>query len=409
VIVSTAIQLVGIAVPYTDFYNRYYLQAAAETSWLAENWSWSNTAIAYHLRHFSLVSFDSAWRFAEPLVVMPLILLGLVGLLLAVVRYVSRHASVSRSTAYGICVSLLALVFLAAGLGLIVLRYDKRYIGTHRDVYELVQRLNTRVSREDTVLLSGNEYMVLFMNWFKAGALYITLPEDALLPPPADTQSITAAEFEQVAGRETRNAMDWASGQSRNLWLVMSPSAYRRTHMQWYKRYLSAVTYPVGVTSVSPFAEAARFETGSDTPLTAVELSPPPSFGRQLSLVSASLPADRTFSPRDIIPLALFWTPLQPLRENYQISVQILDAEEVLVAQQDTAPQNNYGQTTLWQPGVAYEDRHAIVLPADLPVGDYTLNVVVYRLRTLQRLPLEVAVQAGEANAYPLAAFRVTE
>lgn len=406
-IVSIAIQLIGIAVPYTDFYNRYYLQETAETSWLAENWSWQNTAIAYHLEHFSLDSFDSAWRFAEPLAAMPLYLLGLVALALFAVRYVSRRVTVGRSAVYGICVALLMLVLLGGGLGLFVLRYDRRYIGTHRDVYELVQRLNTRVTPDDTVFLSGNEYMVLFMNWFKAGALYITLPEDAPLPPPTDTQRVTAAEFEQVAGPETRSAMDWASRHSRELWLVMSPLAYRRTHAQWYKRYLSATTYPVGVTGISPFAETARFETGLDTVFTAEELQPPPSFGERLSLISASLPADLTFRVRDVIPLALQWTPLQPLDENYQISVQILDAEEVLIAQQDTAPLNGYGQMAFWQPGVIYEDHHAVVLPAGLPAGEYTLHVVVYRLETLDRLSVQIGGQPSPGDTYLLTAFSI--
>ncbi len=406
-IVSVAIQLIGIALPYTDFYNRYYLPETTETSWLAENWSLQNTAIGYHLQHFSLDSFDSAWRFAEPLVLMPLYLFGLVGLTLLAIRVVSRRVEVGRPLVYGICVALLALVLLGGGLGLVTLRYDRRYIGTHRDVYELVQRLNTRVSRDDTVLLSGSEYMVLFMNWFKAGALYITLPEDAPLPPPADTQRLTAGEFEQVAGHETRSAIDWASQHSGDLWLVMSPLAYRRTHMQWYKRYLSAATYPVSVTGVSLFAEAARFESGSDTEFTTAELVPPPSFGGQLSLTSASLPADLTFGVRSVIPLSLRWTPLQPLDENYQISVQILDAEEVLVAQQDTAPQNGYGQTALWEPGTVYEDRHAVVLPAGLPAGEYSLHVVVYRLETLERLPVETEGQTSPADTYLLTTLRI--
>jgi hypothetical protein len=405
-IASLAIQFVGIAVPYTDFYNRYYLPASVETSWLAQNWSWQNPAIAYHLRHFSLDSLDSAWRFARPLYAVPLYLLGLIGLTIGLGHSIPRRALIARPVVYGLCFVLIALVTAGSVLGLYTLRYDSRYLGSHRDVYDLVQGMNTLVSRDDAVILSGSEYMVLFMNWFKAGAIYLTLPDDALLPPPATPQVAAAEAFGQVAGPETHYAADWTARHSRNLWLVMSPSAYREGHGQWYKRYFSAIAYPAAEYSLSPFAETVQFATGSNITFRTVEITPPASFGEQLALTSASLPEALDFDAGDSLPFTLRWTPVQPLDENYQISVQIHDADGVLVAQRDTMPQNSYGATSNWQPGTLYEDRHAIVLPSDLPPGEYSVNIVVYRLDTLERLA--IAGDSGDQiDAYTLTTFRV--
>lgn len=406
VLLSVAIQFIGIAVPYSDFYNRYYLQETAQASWLAENWSWQNTAIAYHLRQFSLNSFDSAWRFAEPLYGMPLYLLGLTGLTVGLAQYIPQRAFSARLTAYGTSVVLVALVTIGAAFGLYTLRSDARYLGSHRDVYELVQQLNTAVSRDDTMILSGNEYMVLFMNWFKAGALYMTLADDAPLPPPDTSQRSAVETFQELTDPETRNAIDWAARHGQNLWLIMSPSAYHEEHAQWYKRYLSGTAFPAALYSISPFAEAVRFSTGSETTFRTIELAPPVSFGEQLTLTSASLPFELSFDAGEALPFALWWTPNRPLNENFQLSVQILSAEGVLVAQRDTMPQNGYGTTSNWTPGTLYQDRHAVMLPSGLPPGEYSINIVVYRLDTLERLTLTDGT-GSQTDAYRLTVFRV--
>jgi hypothetical protein len=404
--VSVAIQFVGIAVPYTDFYNRYYLQETAQVSWLAENWSWQNTAIAYHLRQFSLDSLDSAWRFAEPLYVMPLYLLGLSGLTVSLARNVFRRAFSARRTAYGTSIVLVALVAIGVVFGLYTLRSDARYVGSRRDVYELVQQLNSAVSRDDTMILSGNEYMVLFMNWFKAGALYMTLADDAPLHPPDAAQRSAVETFHELADPETRNAIGWAAQHGLDLWLVMSPSAYHEEHAQWYKRYISEIAFPAAAVRMSPFAEAVQFSTGSETNFRAIELTPPVSFGDSLTLTSASLPSDLSFDAGEALPFALWWTPNRPLNENLQLSVQILSADGVLVAQRDTMPQNGYGTTSSWTPGTLYQDHHAVMLPSGLPSGEYSINIVVYRLDTLERLTLTDGT-GNQTDAFPLTVFRV--
>src|SRR5690606_37020370 len=99
--------------------------------------------------------------------------------------------------------------------------------------------------------------------------------------------------------------------------------------------------------------------------------------------------AGRTLTAGEVYPFALRWTPLAPLTDTYQLSIQVLDANGVLVAQRDTPPLNGASPTTAWQPDSAYDDRIGVPLPADLPAGRYTVNLIVYSLETLERLPVE--------------------
>jgi hypothetical protein len=50
----------------------------------------------------------------------------------------------------------------------------------------------------------------------------------------------------------------------------------------------------------------------------------------------------------------------------------------VLVAQRDSEPGGNIVPTNIWKPGETVIDRHALVIPADLPSGDYSLIIGLY-------------------------------
>jgi hypothetical protein len=57
------------------------------------------------------------------------------------------------------------------------------------------------------------------------------------------------------------------------------------------------------------------------------------------------------------------------------------------VAQQDGPPVHNYAPTAFWQAGDRIRDEKIVVLPADLPAGDYTLVVGLYDPATGERVP----------------------
>jgi mannosyltransferase len=110
-------------------------------------------------------------------------------------------------------------------------------------------------------------------------------------------------------------------------------------------------------------------------------------FGEDIRLRGHAL-ADGACTPSDILPVTLFWEARSPISESYKVTVQLLDDMGTLVAQHDGEPESGFAPTTTWQPGQTMIDRHGILLPADLPSGNYNLVAAVYHAATGERLPV---------------------
>jgi hypothetical protein len=121
-------------------------------------------------------------------------------------------------------------------------------------------------------------------------------------------------------------------------------------------------------------------------------------FADQIELGSASVQVhDERW-----INVALRWKPLQPITVNYSVFVHLIDANGSLVGQHDGQPAAGYLPTSSWQSGMMIEDRHSILLPAELPPGDYTLVVGLYDPNTGERLR-----DASGADAFTLQVIRL--
>jgi hypothetical protein len=105
-----------------------------------------------------------------------------------------------------------------------------------------------------------------------------------------------------------------------------------------------------------------------------------------------SLNQDR-YTPGDTLRLTLYWEALGRLVEDYSVSVKLLDMDGTVLAQQDSGPQKSQHPTSCWQPGERIADRHELEIPSDTPLGQYELQVSLYRptdLSTLLTLDEEV-------------------
>jgi hypothetical protein len=107
-----------------------------------------------------------------------------------------------------------------------------------------------------------------------------------------------------------------------------------------------------------------------------VEAAVGATFGDTIALERAAIAP--TVRPEGVLPVALHWTAKQPVLKDYQVFVHLLDAEGNHVAQSDNQPVLWTRPTSSWTPGEPIEDRHALVLPAELSPGLYTLIVGVY-------------------------------
>jgi 4-amino-4-deoxy-L-arabinose transferase-like glycosyltransferase len=112
-------------------------------------------------------------------------------------------------------------------------------------------------------------------------------------------------------------------------------------------------------------------------------------FGGAMHQLGYALPGD-SLVPGDILAVTLFWEARAPTTEPYKVTVQLLSDAGPPVAQHDGEPVGGFAPTTIWQPGRAVTDRHGILIPTDLPPGNYTLVVAVYHAATGERLPVAV-------------------
>jgi 4-amino-4-deoxy-L-arabinose transferase-like glycosyltransferase len=89
----------------------------------------------------------------------------------------------------------------------------------------------------------------------------------------------------------------------------------------------------------------------------------------------------------ETLTLTLTWQALAPLAEDYTVFTHLLGANGGVAAGHDSQPDGGHYPTSAWQAGETILDAHELSIPADAPPGDYQLEVGLYNLATLARLP----------------------
>ncbi len=132
-----------------------------------------------------------------------------------------------------------------------------------------------------------------------------------------------------------------------------------------------------------------------ETPALSTELSTAPTFGGVVSFLGQQTPA--TARPGDTIVVAALWRVDQSTQDELVAFSHLLpsagDGQPLAQADRLDVP------SAFWQEGDVFVQLHEIHLPADLPAGDYPLDVGFYpRADWRQRLPLSLDGEpAGDA------------
>jgi hypothetical protein len=169
----------------------------------------------------------------------------------------------------------------------------------------------------------------------------------------------------------------------------------------------------VGLSSGGPWTRLAQLEVTAPTgPARAAPDGALASFGQQIVLHAgrASVdgsPIDLTGQPGLLrlrpgrpLELELEWSSLRWLDESYTLFIHLLDADNRLVAQHDALPLGGVYHTYKWVPGQIVKDWYRLQLPADLPTGQYTLEIGAYHSMTTRRLPLLDATGGAKQTAF---------
>lgn len=111
-------------------------------------------------------------------------------------------------------------------------------------------------------------------------------------------------------------------------------------------------------------------------------------FGDNITLDAFALSTERV-KAGDVEPVRLVWSTNAALDRRYKVFLQLLNADGSLAAQRDSEPAGGSAKTTDWQAEAAVVDNHALLIPPDLPAGDYTLIVGLYDISDpAARLPV---------------------
>jgi 4-amino-4-deoxy-L-arabinose transferase-like glycosyltransferase len=110
----------------------------------------------------------------------------------------------------------------------------------------------------------------------------------------------------------------------------------------------------------------------------------PANFDNLIQLLGYNADLRRLY-PGGRLPVTLYWQALAPVPVGYQVFVH-LSSPTGPVAQADGVPVCWTFPTDRWQAGQIVADPHAINIPADLPPGDYTVEIGLYLPDTFERL-----------------------
>lgn|GEM_PF-326322 len=110
-------------------------------------------------------------------------------------------------------------------------------------------------------------------------------------------------------------------------------------------------------------------------------------FGDQIVLDAAQVVG--TPAPGTALRVNLRWSAKAAPTTNYTAFVHVLDSAGKLVAQTDAQPTGGVYPTSAWLPGETVVDTMIVQMPANLPPGPYKIQIGLYDLKTLQRLPVK--------------------
>jgi len=113
--------------------------------------------------------------------------------------------------------------------------------------------------------------------------------------------------------------------------------------------------------------------------------------------------ADARLAAGQTLHLTLYWSTAQPITASYTVFVHLLAPDGFNVLGADSLPAGGRRPTDQWALNTDVIDAHPIGLPADLPPGEYQLEVGLYQLASGQRLPIiSGPARGGDALRLPL-------
>jgi len=247
---------------------------------------------------------------------------------------------------------LMAMTLLILGVtGFTLARYKQ---DGHRDLAEMVEFITSYSQPKDALILNSPSETSLLQNHYKGSLpLYGLFEGGPPLPP------------------EREELLQTLTAQYRRLWLIpgglndgldvwLSEKGYRAFDEPFGEERLALYFFPS-----QPLAERAEEAI----------------FGKKIALEGYGI--TEPVKPGDVLAVNLHWKAIATLPVDYHLFLHLVGQEGRLWAQQDSPK-----LTSRWQPGEEVDDKQALLLPRDIPLGQYEIVIGFYLLETDQRLTL---------------------
>ncbi|HUN22345.1 MAG TPA: glycosyltransferase family 39 protein [Anaerolineales bacterium] len=277
----------------------------------------------------------------------------------------------------------LGTALLGAGLGFAALAVVFHSVGSLQNLYTnptfaradyraIANQIRKTATAQDTILLVAPNQWEVFTYYYPDNPQILPLPRTR--PLAVDT---TLAELQQTSARSRYiYTLFWGAEQADPQGVIETWLAANLFKVS--ERWVGDVRF--GTWSVPLQTDVPA--TPSHTPFT------DSSAGASILLENFTL-SGTTFAPGEIVQVALSWTSAQVLTRRYKVFVHFTPQPgQPPLAQSDSEPAGGTAMTTNWQAHQPVRDLHGIILPENLPSGDYWLVLGLYDSESSVRLRL---------------------
>ena len=239
----------------------------------------------------------------------------------------------------------------------------------HKGQYgRMMAYVKSHAQQNDLLLLNNPLQMGLFDYYQPTGVEARYLSRDALID----------------AERTDQELSHLTAGHAR-VWLVMfgNPAEYDPLYRaeSWLAAHGSKAFYQGFIdATLSLFVLTQAGEQAAWQPLQA-------NLGNKVMLSGYHINTTR-ISAGDTLLLTLTWQALADMDKSYTVFTHLLDKDNQVWAQMDSVPVGGTYPTSEWSVGEVVADNYALLVPQNAPAGEYILEVGMYELATLQRLPV---------------------